>query len=193
MSAAAVTNLLPPHFALSEALVAVAGVYAIVRALPMSKWFALGLVPVALAGLVGAIRIGAGMTGPIVELHQFLSRPGALFGLGLMVGILLGRGAWLPPALGVAAAAVVILAPAANPVVFLALILSGAVLAYRVALNRKALAAVSFAFLLIAIAASAPFGKTQPAFAWHLFHVLAALWFILVAAFVPMSGPRQRS
>ncbi|UVO55434.1 hypothetical protein [Sphingomonas sp. SUN039] len=176
--------LLPTHYALSELLLAVAGGFAIVRAGRISTWFAIGLAPVALAGLVGAIRIAAGMTGFIVDLHGFLSRPAALFGLACLVAVLLRRQWWLPPVLGIVAMAIAVFAPAATPLLFIGLTAAGAVLAYRAATDRALLSAVSFAGLLIAILASMPFRSTQPALAWHLFHTLVAVWFVLVAAFV---------
>ena len=176
--------LLPTHFALSEMLLAVAGSFAIVRAGRVSAWFAIGLAPIALAGLVGAIRIAAGMTGFIVDLHAFLSRPAALFGLACLVAVLLRRQSWLPPVLGTIAMAIAVFAPATTPLLFIGLTGAGAVLAYRAATNRALLSAVSFAGLLIAILVSIPFGSSQPALAWHLFHTLVAVWFFLVAAYV---------
>jgi hypothetical protein len=176
--------LLPTHYALSEMLLAVAGSFAIVRAGPVSTWFAIGLAPVALAGLVGAVRIAAGLTGFIVDLHGFLSRPAALFGLGCLVAVLLRRQPWLPPVLGIIAMAIATFAPAATPLLFIGLIGAGAILVYRAATSRALLAAFSFAGLLIAILVSAPFRGAQPALAWHLFHTLVAVWFVLVAAFV---------
>jgi hypothetical protein len=176
--------LLPSHFALSEMLLALAGSFAIVRAGRISTWFAIGLAPIALAGLVGAIRIAAEMTGFIVDLHGFLSRPAALFGLGCLVAVLLRRQPWLPPIFGISAMAMVMLFPVTTPLLFIGLIGTGAILVYRAATSRALLAAVSFAGLLIAILVSAPFRSAQPALSWHLFHMSVAVWFALVGAFV---------
>lgn len=165
-------------------LLAVAGGFAIVRAGRISAWFAIGLAPVALAGLVGAIRIAAGMTGFIVDLHAFLSLPGALFGLACLVAVLLRQQPWLPPVLGTIAMAMAVFAPATTPLLFIGLTGAGAILAYRAATDRALLAAISFAGLLIAILVSMSFRSTQPALAWHLFHTLVAVWFLFVAAFV---------
>ena len=165
-------------------LVAVAGGFAIVRAGRISTWFAIGLAPFALAGLVGAIRIAVGMTGVIVDLHAFLSRPAALFGLACLVAVLLRRQSWLPPVLGSVAMAIAVFATATTPLLFIGLTGAGAILAYRAATDRALLSAVSFAGLLIAILASMPFRSAQPALAWHLFHTLVAVWFVLVAAYV---------
>lgn len=165
-------------------LLAAAGGFAIARAGRISTWFAIGLAPVALAGLVGAIRIAAGMTGVIVDLHGFLSAPAALFGLGCLVAVLLRRQVWLPPVMGTIAMAIVAFAPATTPLLFVGLTGTGAVLVYRAATHRALLGAISFAGLLIAILVSAPFRSAQPALAWHLFHTLVAVWFVLVAAFV---------
>jgi hypothetical protein len=178
------SDLLPTHFALSEMLLALAGSFAIVRAGRISTWFAIGLAPIAIAGLVGAIRIAAGMTGFIVDLHGFLSRPAALFGLGCLVAVLLRRQPWLPPVLGTIAMAIATFAPATTPLLFIGLIGAGAILVYRAATNRALLAAVSFAGLLIAILVSMPFRSAQPALSWHLFHMSVAVWFVLVGAFV---------
>ena len=165
-------------------LLAVAGGFAIVRAARISPWFAIGLAPVALAGLVGAIRIAIGMTGFIVDLHGLLSRPAALFGLACLVAVLLRRQVWLPPALGTIAMVVAVLIPSAAPLLFIGLSGAGAVLIYRAAVNHALLCAVSFTGLLIAILVSEPFRSAQPALAWHMFHMLVALWFVLITAFV---------
>ncbi len=180
------SDILPTHYALSEAAIVAAGGYAIVKAWPVNRWFAIGLASVAVAGLIGAIRIATGMTGSIIILHEFLSRIGAIFGLGCVIGVMLMRGQMLPPLLGLAAALLVFMVPALTTPLFGTFILGGAVLAYRGALNRKFLAAGSFAFLVSAALFSAPLRTSYPGFAWHVFHIFVALWFVLVAAFVPI-------
>ena len=178
------SDILPIHYALSEAAIVAAGGYAVVKAWPVNRWFAIGVASAALAGLIGAIRIASGMTGSIIILHEFLSRIGAIFGLGCIFGVMLMRGQMLPPSLGLAAASLAILVPASTTPLFGAFILGGAVLAYRGARNRKLLAAGSFAFLVCAALFSAPLRITYPGFGWHVFHMLVALWFVLVATFV---------
>ena len=178
------SDILPIHYALSEAAVAAAGAYACAKAWPVNSWFAIGLAAVALAGLVGAIRIAAGLSGSIVTIHEFLSRAGALFGLGCMFGAMLARGQMLPPLLGLAAAALGFFIPALTAPLFGTFILGGAVLAYRTAPSHRLLAAGSFAFLVCAALFSAPLRETYPGFAWHVFHMLVASWFVLVAIFV---------
>ena len=93
----------PPHYAVSEALVAVAGSVGVYRVAPASRLGALGLAPFALAGLVGAVRIAAGLTGPITDVHRFLARPGALFGLACLVAALAAGRRWAPSGFGFAA------------------------------------------------------------------------------------------
>lgn len=186
-------DILPVHYALSEAALAAAGGYAFFRVWPVNRWFAIGLAAVALPGLIGTVRIAAGLSGPIVTLHEFLSRTGALFGLGCILGTLLMRGQLLPPLLGLVAASLAFFVPALTAPLFGALILGGAVSIYRAAPNRRVLAAGSFAFLVCAALFSAPFRIAHPGFGWHVFHMLVAFWFALVAAFVsiPPRGPRQ--
>ena len=180
------SDILPIHFALSETAIVAAGGYAVVKAWSVNRWFAIGLGAVAFAGLIGAIRIATGLTGSIIILHEFLSRIGAIFGLGCIFGVMLMRGQMLPPLLGLAAASLAIFVPSLTTPLFGAFILGGAVLAYRGALDRKFLAAGSFAFLVCAALFSAPLRITHPGLAWHVFHLLVAVWFVLVAAFVPI-------
>ena len=182
------SDILPMHYALSEAAIVAAGGYAFAKAWPVNRWFAIGLCAVAFAGLVGAIRIMTGMTGSIIILHEFLSRIGAIFGLGCILGVMLTRGQMLPPLLGLAAASLAIFVPALTTPLFGAFILGGAVLAYRGAPDRKLLATFSFAFLMCAALFSAPLRASYPGLGWHVFHMLVALWFVLVAAFVPIWG-----
>jgi hypothetical protein len=188
-----VSDILPIHYALSEAAIVAAGGYAFAKAWPVNQWFAVGLAAVALAGLIAVIRIVVGMTGLIVTLHEFLSRIGAIFGLGCICGAMLVRGQMLPPLLGLAAATLVFFVPALGAPLFGILILGGAVLAYCAALKRKLLAAGSFAFLVCAALFSAPLRITHPGLGWHVFHVLVALWFVLVAMFVsvPTRDPQH--
>jgi hypothetical protein len=178
------TDILPIHYALSEAAIVAAGGYAIVKAWPVNRWFAIGLAAVALAGLIAVIRIVAGMTGSIVTLHEFLSRIGSVFGLGCIFGAMLMRGQILPPLLGLAAATLVFFVPAFSTPLFGVFIFGGAVLAYRCAPNLKLLAAGSFAFLVCSALFSAPLRSLYPDIGWHMFHILVALWFVLIATFV---------
>lgn len=175
---------LPLHYALSEALIVIAAIYAVARTWPTNRWFAVGLAAAGVAALVAIVRIAGGMTGDIVILHEFLSRYGALFGLGCMGGAMLGWKAWLPPLLGVVAAGLGMTFPAATPLLLAGLILGGAALVYRRTMDQKFLAAGSFAFLLLAGLTSMPFRAEHPALSWHIFHTLVAVWYGLVATFV---------
>jgi hypothetical protein len=183
-----VSDILPIHYALSEAAIVAAGGYAFAKAWPVNRWFAIGLAAVALAALIAVIRIVTGMTGSIIALHEFLSRIGSIFGLGCIFGAMLMRGQILPPLLGLAAASLCFFVPASTTLLFGTFILGGAVLAYRGAPNLKLLAAGSFAFLVCSALFSAPLRTTYPGVAWHVFHIFVALWFVLVAAFVPIRG-----
>lgn len=177
-------DVLPIHYALSEALIVIAALYAVARAWRVNRWFAIGLAAAAVAALVAIVRIAGGMTGEIVTLHEFLSRYGGLFGLGCIMGALLGHKAWLPPLLGAVAVALGMAFPEANPLLLAVLILGGAALVCRRTAERKLLAAGSFAVLLLAGLASMPFRVEHPALGWHIFHTLVAVWYMLVAAFV---------
>lgn len=175
---------LPLHFALSEALIVVAAIYAVAQTWRVDRWLAVGLAAIAVAAFVAVIRIAARMTGDIVILHEFLSQYGTIFGLGCIFGALLGWSAWLPPVLGAVAAALSMTFPEVHPLLLAALILVGAALVYRNTADRKFLAAGSFAFLLLAGLASMPFRADYPALGWHIFHTLVAVWYVLVVAFV---------
>lgn len=180
----------PLHYALSEALIAGAGLYAVQRCWPKQPWFAIGLAAVALAGLVGAIRILGRMTGPIVDLHALLSRSGSLFGISAMVAVMLWQGRPLPTLGGaVAVTALGALIPDFQPLLFAALLIGGSMLAYRRVAARRWLAAMSFALLFMAAAASMALQPASAAAAWHVFHVLVALWIIMVTRYVARPSP----
>lgn len=168
--------VMPQHYALTDAIVLTVGVFAIFLVTRVNRWLAVGLAPFVLAALVGTIRISVGLVGPIVTLHQFLSRTGAVFGLGCLVGALAVRSAWLPPALGLVAAVLVILAPGAATSIFAVLVVAGAVLAYRSCPDKALLAAASFSLLLVGRVVTDPLRSTSPALAWHMFHMAVALW-----------------
>lgn len=172
--------LLPQHFALTEAAVVLAGVFSASTAARINKWWVVGMLPFMLAALVGTIRISAGLTGNIELLHQFLSRAGALFGVGCMVAVMAGRPAWLPPLLGLAAGTLAVLVPSAQVPAFAALFLAGSILAYRSA-RGGAWVAAGFAVLLIGRLVTDPLRAAHPALAWHGFHLAVAVWLVLVA------------
>lgn len=177
-------EVLPTHYAWSEVLIVIAALYAVVRAWAVNRWFAVGLAAAAVAALVAIVRIVGGLTGDIIVLHEFLSRYGALFGLGCIFGALLGRSAWLPPVVGVVAAALTVAFPTIHLLLLVGLILGCAALAFRGVAHRRFVAAGSFAILLFAGVVSAPFRAEHPALGWHIFHVMVALWYVLVAAYV---------
>jgi hypothetical protein len=182
---------LPLHFALSEALIAGAAIYAVAQTWRVDRWLAVGLAAIAVAAFVAVIRIAARMTGEIVILHEFLSQYGTIFGVVCIFGALLGWRAWLPPVLGAVAAALSMTFPQANPLLLAALILGGAALVYRNTADRKFLAAGGFGFLLLAGLVSMPFRADYPALGWHIFHTLVAVWYGLVVTFVPGSLPSR--
>jgi hypothetical protein len=184
------SRLLPPHFALTEAAVALAGAFAIARVARVSPWFAVGLAPFTLAALVGTIRIGAGLIGSIEYIHQLLSRPGALFGLGCLLGVLVARHPVLPPLFGFAATLLAGVIPSAGTPLFKALILLGAASAYRANPGRALLAVASFSVLLIGRLATDPLRGPYPTFAWHSFHLTVAIWLLLLAFYVLPTKPR---
>ncbi|WP_353205486.1 hypothetical protein [Sphingomonas sp.] len=185
--------LLPQHYALTEAAVAAAGAYATTRSARARAWFAVGLAPFALAALVGTIRIAAGLTGPIEQIHGCLSRSGALFGLGCLAGVLVSRRGWLPPALGFAAVALTVVVPSATASAFVVLVVTGSVFAYRANPARAPLAAACFALLLIGRLATDPLRAALPALAWHAFHLAVAVWLLLLVAIVLPDRKRIRA
>lgn len=172
----------PAHYALSEAALALVTAWTVWRLIPRERMAALALVPFGLAGLIGAVRLAAGITGPIIELHQFVSRTGGVFGLAMLVAVLAGLRDWRAMVCGLAAAALALAVPVIAQPLFVALIIAGMALAGRRAPENSALAAAGFSLLLIAQLVNAGLRTTHPALAWHLFHVLVAVWVLLVGA-----------
>ena len=176
--------LLPQQFAVTEAVVVAAGAFAMARTARINAWWAVGIAPFMLAALVGTIRINAGLAGDFELAHQFLSRAGAVFGLGCMIGVMAGRARWLAPVLGGVSGILAVLIPGAMVPTFLVLTLVGAWLAYRAADRQARLVAASFTVLLIGRLATDPLRAAHPALAWHLFHLAVALWLLLLAIIV---------
>lgn len=172
----------PAHYALSEAGLALVTAWTVWRLMPRERMAAWALVPFGLAALIGAVRLAAGITGPIIEIHQFVSRTGGLFGLAILVAVLAGLHDWRALACGVAAAALALTIPAIAQPLFVALIIAGMALAGRRAPENSALAAAGFSILLAAQLVSSGLRPAQPALAWHLFHVLVAVWVLAIGA-----------
>lgn len=177
------TMLLPHHYALSEAVIVIAGSIAVVRAARSGPWLALGLTPFILAALVGTVRIGFTLeNADLVALHQALSRLGGLFGLGCLVGLISRKTGLGAPLLGLAALATGWLAPALTPALFIGLSLTGAGLIWRALDENKWLNSLGFLLLVGARLVADQFREAQPDLAWHFFHLLVALWVWQTAA-----------
>lgn len=175
----------PAHFAISEVLVAGAAAVAIAwaaAARPREAWLAAaGFAPFGAAGLIGAIRIAGGFDGAIVDVHQALSRLGALAGLVCLVGLLARLSQlWTLLSAGVATG-IAALIPAVSMPLFMLCLLVGSVLGYRTIKGRPLAAAASVALLAGAQLVSVLLRSENPALAWHLFHLLVAAWLLLVA------------
>lgn len=177
------TPPLPVHYAFSEALVAACAALGIAALISKNWLSALGLLPFGLAGLIGAIQIAARLTGSIASFHQFLSRAGAIFGLACLVGALLSRRDWRPVMAGLAAATLTAALPIAGMPLFGAAMLGGTIFVHRTAPNDIALmAAAGFALLAPAQLIAAGLRSAHPDLAWHVFHILVAIWLLIVAA-----------
>lgn len=172
--------LQPTHFALSEAVLASVTALVVWRLAARERIAALALVPFGLAALIGTVRIAAQIQGPIVELHQFVSRSGGAFGLAALVAVLAGFNDLRALISGLAIAMLAHAIPATAQPLFGALILAGAVLAARRGLPSPMRAGLGFAVLLIAQLASTALRPAHPALAWHVFHLLVALWVFAV-------------
>lgn len=174
----------PAHYALSEAVLALVTAWTVWRLMPRERMAAWALVPFGLAALIGAVRLAAGITGPIIEVHQFVSRSGGVFGLTILVAVLAGLRDGRALACGLAAAALALAVPVLAQPLFVALIIAGMALAARRAPVNAALAAAGFSILLAAQLVSTSLRPAHPALAWHLFHVLVAVWVLAVGAVI---------
>ncbi|MFM7027170.1 MAG: hypothetical protein ACKOXK_00635 [Chakrabartia sp.] len=186
--------LLPAHYAVSEALVALASAWGMAKLMPKNRLGALALLPFGLAGLLGVIRISAGPNGLIVPCHQFMSRSGAIFGLVCLLGGLSPQrdSRWIVAGLFVAASATAL--PAIGMPLFGLVMLAIGVQAYRLSpIDRPVFAVAGLALLPIAQLVAAPLRSSFPDIAWHLFHVLVAIWLISTAAVLNFEGHSKRA
>jgi len=174
--------LLPVHYAISEAVLALVTTLLVWRLAPRERIAAIALVPFGLAALIGTVRIAAGIEGPIIEVHQFVSRSGGAFGLAALVAVLAGLNDWRALASGLAFAALAFAIPGAAQPLFGVLILAGSALAARRGVPGPMLAGLGFSLLLAAQLTSGALRPVYPAFAWHLFHLLVAAWVLAVGS-----------
>lgn len=168
--------LQPAHYALSEAMLALVAVYAMCRLVRREPLAALALAPFGLAASIGAVRLALGIAGPVMELHQFVARIGGMFGMACLVLLLAGQGGWKVPLIGLGAAALALALPQVGQPLFIVLALAGTALAWRRAGRNAAFAALDFSLILIAQLVSAGLKAEHPALAWHLYHLIIALW-----------------
>ena len=174
--------LQPAHYALSEAVLALIAALVVWRLAPRERIAAIALVPFGLAALIGTVRIAAGIEGPIIEVHQFVSRSGGAFGLAALVAVLAGLNDWRALACGLVFAALAFAFPGLAQPLFGALILAGSALAAWRGVPSPVLAGLGFALLLVAQLASGALRTANPALAWHLFHLLVAAWVLAVGS-----------
>lgn len=176
------------HYAFSEALIVLAGLWAAYRLATHHRFAAmLGVLVFVLAAAIGAVRYGlnGGLVTDLAPIHQFVSAVGGSAAMMALVYDLIDRRAdapiWRPRYLAVALVAmtlIVLFRPLAVPVfliwslAFIALVIG---MPHRPEVPRWR-AGMMAGLMLIAVLVFRQASWLSPAQSWHAFHILVAVW-----------------
>ncbi|MGJ8563064.1 MAG: hypothetical protein ACSHXY_05875 [Alphaproteobacteria bacterium] len=182
------------HFAISEAVLALAAIWCIWKFARAGLLFAaVGTFCFALAATLGTLRFGAGL-GSLEYFHRMVSQIGGVAGIGLISGqfVLSNFGPYKRKAIGALLILAVIVnllvaikIPSAGTLLFIAGSIIGS-LAALIALSgpfwRRIIGAVSVSGLLLdhVLVFQSPFLGAN--IRWHLYHILIAIWLIVIWA-----------
>jgi hypothetical protein len=188
-----------PHYALSEAVLVVAALWAAIRL--FRGGFALASVGVLLFGVAAAMgvwRFGSSIhdTGAIEEwatVHRTLSLTGGVIGLALIVAqmcrvqfpVLASQQALAGLAVGsMTLGAITLFQPVTATPLFLALLITGVALVLMLqgsSSTNRSLATAWFALFLLNVLLVRRSELLGPSLSWHFYHLLIALWVVGVA------------
>lgn len=179
---------MPPHFAISEAMVALASIWTGVvlfrRNQPLA---AAGVAMFGLAAAVGTVRFSAGLVEPLAQAHRLMSQTGGLVGFLLLL-LALAPTAGLKARPWVGALALVALLgltaslPFTGPIVAVGALVAGAVcLAMTPGRpSERLVAAAAYGLMLPDILLVRNAAWLDPSVRWHLYHALIALWLLML-------------
>lgn len=179
-----------PHYALSEALIVLVGVWSVLQMARRGMWFgALGISIFSVAAGIGVIRFGLGRIEELAPVHQAFSQVGGATAMALvamqlvMVPVKSWTGWRLSVAIALAVATLVsgMIAREATMPLFTAWLLI-AIVASTIwsasgvvqRLLRASVVAIFLANVLFVRQSSILSADTS----WHLFHILIAVWFV---------------
>lgn len=179
---------MPLHYALSDGLVGVLGMWGLWTLARRGQLLVgLGLGFFGLAGLIGLVRITSGLIEPMALLHKTVSQLGGLIGLILILSGLvrhIGVKVQALVILVVAAVALVVAVrmPAIGQGLFAAGLVAG-IIVLAVAPGSTTLrlqSALAFAVMLpnVLLLRNAP--ALNPDLRWHAYHLIVALWLVLL-------------
>ena len=179
---------MPLHYALSDGLVGVLGMWGLWTLARRGQLLVgLGLGLFGLAGLIGVVRITSGLIEPMAILHKSVSQLGGLAGLVLILSSLVRHlGLKVAPLAALAAAAIAlgiaILMPAVGQTIFAAGLLAGIVVLAVApgSMGLRVQSALAFGLMLpnVLLLRSAP--ALNPDLRWHAYHLIVALWLVLL-------------
>lgn len=179
---------MPLHYALSDGLVGVLGMWGLWTLVRRGQLLVgLGIGLFGLAGLIGVVRITSGLIEPLALLHKTLSQLGGLAGLVLILsGLIRHFGVRLPVpiVLSFAATAVVIAyrMPTMGQGLFVATLVVGIVLLVLApgSVGVRTQSALAFSLMLpnVLLLRNAP--ALSPDLRWHVYHLVVALWLVLL-------------
>ena len=180
---------MPAHFALSELAICTAAILAAILLWRRGqKQGACGAALFGLAAGLGIVRILSGGPDLLVSAHRLASQAGGVLGVSLILAqILTLKGVrwpyWAAPAAAGAAAILAGSVKGAGGPIFLILLLAGAGLLMTGPHRRRAWPRAAGLALMapnLILLRQSPF--LDPAMSWHAFHLVTALWLLVLPA-----------
>jgi hypothetical protein len=180
--------IMPAHYAVSEALVALMSAWTgVVLMRRDQRLAAAGVALFGLAAVIGTVRFSTGLVEPLAQVHRLASQTGGLLGFLLLL-MALASPAGLSVRPWVAALGLVVLLgltaglPMVGPFIVVAALVAGAGLA-ATAPGRPAeriAAAVAYGLMLPDVLIVRNAHWLDPAVRWHVYHAVIALWLALL-------------
>lgn len=180
---------MPMHYAISDALVVLAAAWGTWRLVQSGQPVAaLGVALFGIAGAIGTIRLTSGLVEQMASVHRFASQIGGLAGIVFIVSEIarssgLRHSAMAALLVTIMLAGMAIAVPTAGQISFLAVLLGGTALLWRGKgqERRNIGAALCFGLMLPNVLLVRQSSYLGADVAWHLYHVIVALWLISIA------------
>lgn len=187
---------MPLHYVITDALVALVAAWGVWHMLQSQKpGAALGLALFGLAGAIGTVRILSGLVEALAVTHKTVSQLGGIAGASLILSEIVRERLWphrliISMLAAAVSAGLAVIVPPLGAALFLALLVTSAILLIRAGKDHKPslFGALGFGLMIINVLLFRQSPILGPDMSWHVYHVIVALWLGLAAVALKARG-----